>query len=115
MLKGKLTQSESNQLAKLMRGQTTEITVEDDSLFFRWGTGWMTVRVKLHVVAANNDDDQRNPRCMCESSLCDHTEPCKRPVDSRFMMHGVVDTCTQCASNMCASGGSHYITYLQSS
>lgn len=62
-------------------------------------------------------------RCWCESSHCDHTvgEPtagfphgvvgrCDRPSDPRFIVDYVGAMCTPCVSNMCASGGSKYIT-----
>lgn len=54
--------------------------------------------------------DLRVLRCECESSLCDH-EPhqCARRVDVRLTMAWVGDTCTQCASNMCGTGGGHHI------
>lgn len=48
-------------------------------------------------------------RCQCESSLCDHTDACERPADERLVMAFVGNTCTQCAANMCATGGAHYI------
>lgn len=51
--------------------------------------------------------------CGCESSLCDHAKACPRPADPRFRMAYVQHTCTQCASNMCATGGDEYITLTE--
>jgi hypothetical protein len=53
-------------------------------------------------------------RCMCESSLCDHERNCDRAVDPRLVMRYVVHTCTQCASNMAATGGGDYIRLTSS-
>lgn len=47
--------------------------------------------------------------CRCESSLCDHAGSCTRSSDERLVMDYVVHTCTQCASNMCATDGAQHI------
>lgn len=48
--------------------------------------------------------------CQCESSLCDHdNHSCERKPDPRFHMKYLGETCSQCASNMCSSGGASYI------
>lgn len=58
-----------------------------------------------------------NPNyCGCESLLCDHNKPgggvarCHRPADPRYVVWGVGQMCTECVSNMCATGGSNYVT-----
>lgn len=48
-------------------------------------------------------------RCYCESSLCDHEDMCDRPATGHVRMDYVGNTCTNCAANMCKSGGEHYI------
>lgn len=47
--------------------------------------------------------------CCCESSLCDHDDRCDRPASGYVTMQYVVDTCTNCAANMCITGGAEYI------
>lgn len=60
-------------------------------------------------------------RCNCKSSLCDHNYvadddqdtgmpyPCSRPADLRFYVMYIGTACTQCVSNMGATGGIYYI------
>lgn len=47
--------------------------------------------------------------CNCESSLCDHTHRCTREPDAHLFMEYVGETCSDCAMNMIATGGSEYI------
>lgn len=51
--------------------------------------------------------------CRCESSLCDCNFACTGSFDPRFLVWGVGQMCTACVSNMCATGGSCYITLIQ--
>lgn len=67
----------------------------------------------LNVVTLATSLTLPNTHCYCESSMCDHDGPCNRTRDERLVMAYVTNTCTQCASNMCATGGSEYITLAE--
>lgn len=72
----------------------------------------------IHAAPADTEQyipPRRFTRCYCESSLCEEHDrtPCDRKVDPRFDVDYVGQMCTQCISNMCATGGASHIHLME--